>query len=202
MIYHSSTTDEVLSYFEVDSEKGLPTGVADQRLIKYGKNIMSKAKKTSLLSVIKAQFKSHINIIILISGLLSLTVNLLYNRHHWYSPILIFFMLALNILITVFSEMRTEKITNSIKTMNIPHVKVLRDGKIKTVRMLAVDTPESVHPSKGVEFYGKEASNFTSLSSTPRRSTITFDTRSNTVAKIVTSPQIVYVCYITSPPSI
>ena len=133
MIYHSSTTDEVLSYFEVDSEKGLPTGVADQRLIKYGKNIMSKAKKTSLLSVINAQLKSHINIIILISGLLSLTVNLLYNRHHWYSPILIFFMLALNIVITTFSEMRTEKITDSIKTMNIPHVKVLRDGKIKTV---------------------------------------------------------------------
>ena len=40
-------------------------------------------------------------------------------------------------------------------------IKIEVDGKIKTVRMLAVDTPESVHPSKGVEFYGKEASNFT-----------------------------------------
>ena len=40
-------------------------------------------------------------------------------------------------------------------------IKIEVDGKIKTVRMLAVDTPESVHSSKGVEFYGKEASNFT-----------------------------------------
>lgn len=40
-------------------------------------------------------------------------------------------------------------------------IKIELDGKIRTVRMLAVDTPESVHPTKGVEYYGKEASNFT-----------------------------------------
>src|SRR5690606_5878439 len=34
-----------------------------------------------------------------------------------------------------------------------------------------------------------DASNFTSLSSTPKRSTTTFETRSNTVDKSVTSPQ-------------
>ena len=40
-------------------------------------------------------------------------------------------------------------------------VKIELDGNVKTVRMLAVDTPESVHPNKGVEYYGKEASEFT-----------------------------------------
>lgn len=40
-------------------------------------------------------------------------------------------------------------------------IKIEIDGKVKTVRMLAVDTPESVHPSKGVEYFGKEASEFT-----------------------------------------
>ena len=40
-------------------------------------------------------------------------------------------------------------------------IKVLLEGKERTVRLLAVDTPESVHPSKGIEFYGKEASSFT-----------------------------------------
>lgn len=34
-------------------------------------------------------------------------------------------------------------------------------GEIKRVRFLAVDTPESVHPKKKVEKYGKEASNYT-----------------------------------------
>lgn len=37
----------------------------------------------------------------------------------------------------------------------------MKDGNIKTARFLAVDTPESVHPTKEVEEYGKEASNYT-----------------------------------------
>lgn len=40
-------------------------------------------------------------------------------------------------------------------------IKVSLDGKVHTIRMLAVDTPESVHPTKKVEYYGKEASEFT-----------------------------------------
>ena len=40
-------------------------------------------------------------------------------------------------------------------------IKVLLDNKEYTIRMLAVDTPESVHPTKKIEYYGKEASNYT-----------------------------------------
>ena len=40
-------------------------------------------------------------------------------------------------------------------------IKVLVGKEEKTIRMLAVDTPESVHPTKGVEYYGKEASEYT-----------------------------------------
>lgn len=35
------------------------------------------------------------------------------------------------------------------------------DGEVLKIRMIGVDTPETVHPSKPVEFYGQEASNFT-----------------------------------------
>lgn len=40
-------------------------------------------------------------------------------------------------------------------------IKVLIDGKKTTVRFLAIDTPETKHPKKGVEPYGKEASDYT-----------------------------------------
>jgi micrococcal nuclease len=35
------------------------------------------------------------------------------------------------------------------------------DGKEERVRLIGVDTPETVHPSKPVEYFGKEASEFT-----------------------------------------
>lgn len=37
----------------------------------------------------------------------------------------------------------------------------MQDGSVKTARFLAIDTPESVHPTKEVEEYGKEASEYT-----------------------------------------
>ena len=40
-------------------------------------------------------------------------------------------------------------------------IKVKLNDQVYTVRMLAVDTPESVHPTKALEYYGKEASNYT-----------------------------------------
>ena len=40
-------------------------------------------------------------------------------------------------------------------------IKVMLDNKKTTVRFLAIDTPETVHQTKGEEPYGKEASNYT-----------------------------------------
>ncbi|HOO31874.1 MAG TPA: thermonuclease family protein [Thermotogota bacterium] len=48
-----------------------------------------------------------------------------------------------------------------IKNIDGDTIKVMVNGREETIRMLGVDTPETVHPSKPVEYYGKEASNFT-----------------------------------------
>ena len=40
-------------------------------------------------------------------------------------------------------------------------IKIDYEGRSETVRLIGVDTPETVHPNKPVEFFGKEASAFT-----------------------------------------
>lgn len=70
---------------------------------------------------------------------------------------IIYLFLILNINVNASSK---EEVIFS-KCVDGDTIKIEVDGKIKTVRMLAVDTPESVHPTKGVEYYGKEASKFT-----------------------------------------
>lgn len=63
-------------------------------------------------------------------------------------------------------------------------IKIEVDGKVKTVRMLAVDTPESVHPTKGVEYYGKEASGFTCNTFTnAKKIEIEYDSNSDKIDK-------------------
>lgn len=48
-----------------------------------------------------------------------------------------------------------------IRVIDGDTVKIDYNGKATNVRLIGVDTPETVHPSKPVEAYGKEASNFT-----------------------------------------
>lgn len=48
-----------------------------------------------------------------------------------------------------------------LKVVDGDTVKIDYQGKKTSVRLIGVDTPETVHPSKPVEVYGKEASNFT-----------------------------------------
>ena len=49
------------------------------------------------------------------------------------------------------------------------------DGAERRVRFLGVDTPETVHPNKPVQFYGKEASDFTKSSLTGKKVWLEYD---------------------------
>lgn len=48
-----------------------------------------------------------------------------------------------------------------IRVIDGDTVKIDYQGALINVRLIGVDTPETVHPNKPVEVYGKEASNFT-----------------------------------------
>ncbi|MDQ0226888.1 thermonuclease family protein [Metabacillus niabensis] len=48
-----------------------------------------------------------------------------------------------------------------IKVIDGDTIKVRVNGKEETVRLLLIDTPETVHPTKPVQPFGVEASNFT-----------------------------------------
>ena len=48
-----------------------------------------------------------------------------------------------------------------VKVTDGDTIKVLIDNKIETIRLIGVDTPETVDPRRPVQCYGREASNFT-----------------------------------------
>jgi len=63
-----------------------------------------------------------------------------------------------------------------VKNIDGDTIKVRINGDEETIRMIGVDTPETVHPSKPVEFFGKEASHFTkSLCPTGSTVYLTYD---------------------------
>ena len=67
-------------------------------------------------------------------------------------------LLILLILLPFFVSAKTVEFS---KCIDGDTFKVVLNEKEVTVRLLAVDTPESVHPNKEKEYYGEEASEFT-----------------------------------------
>ena len=63
-------------------------------------------------------------------------------------------------------------------------IKVLLDNEEKTVRLLAVDTPESVKPNAEIEYYGKEASEYTcNIIKNAKKIQLEYDSNSDKVDK-------------------
>jgi len=62
-----------------------------------------------------------------------------------------------------FYDIEPENPQEAVVSKNVDGdtIRVRIDGEEETIRMIGVDTPETVHPNKPVEFYGKEASQFT-----------------------------------------
>ena len=70
--------------------------------------------------------------------------------------IILMFLLILLIPINVYAEE-----VSLYKCVDGDTAKFRVDGKIYTYRFLSIDTPETKHPKKGKEPYGKEASKYT-----------------------------------------
>lgn len=66
------------------------------------------------------------------------------------------------LLLFPFNALAEERVNVTFsKCVDGDTIKVIMDDKEEIVRFLAIDTPETKHPTKGEEPYGKEASNYT-----------------------------------------
>lgn len=133
MIYHSSEINEVLNSFQVDKDTGLLTDDATMRFAEHGANIPKMSRRTSFSKIANTYIKNPCNAILIISVVISIIVNLVYETPFPFAPLLIILMLIFNIALTVGFIKKSENIKNSLECMNIPNVKVLRDGVLRYV---------------------------------------------------------------------
>jgi micrococcal nuclease len=73
-------------------------------------------------------------------------------------------LLYLSIILVAFSGfVFADDYHKCIRVVDGDTIVVEVDGKQEKVRLIGVDTPETVHPTKPVEYFGKEAAQFTKL---------------------------------------
>lgn len=133
MIWHSTQGSDVLRELEVDDKKGLPNGVAEMRLIQYGRNVISSVEKPSYLKRFLGQIKSKTVIALIIIALLSFAVSLMYREDYFFSPLLIVAIVLINAAVSAYHLHSCDNALDSMKSITNPSVTVLRDGIVRTV---------------------------------------------------------------------
>ncbi|MCP0886605.1 cation-translocating P-type ATPase [Ligilactobacillus sp. WILCCON 0076] len=125
--YHQLSVEETLHDFKTQPT-GLSINEVDERLQKYGPNLLSEQKKSSLLQKFIAQFKDLMIVILMVAALIAAFAGDLSDA------IIIFLVIILNAVFGVFQEAKAENAIDALKEMTTPSSRVIRSNTIQTVK--------------------------------------------------------------------
>lgn len=131
MIWHSTDISEVLEELKT-GENGLPNGVAEQRLVHYGENVIVNEKQPSFLQRLWEQLRRKTVIALFFTALISFTVSFVY-KQATPTPFYIILLVLLNAFYGAWYAHRCDKALEKVKKATLPSVRVCREGIERTV---------------------------------------------------------------------
>lgn len=127
-----STCEEVLKE-QNSSEQGLSSGEAKERLEKFGKNELEKGKKTSLLKRFLGELADPMIIILIVAAAIS-GVTAFYEGESFADVVIILAVVVINAVLGVVQESKAEAAIEALQEIAAATSKVLRDGKVMTLK--------------------------------------------------------------------
>ncbi len=121
--WYKLSIDEVFSKLE-SSFEGLTTEEIRKRHHKYGKNILPKSKKISLLKIIINQLLNPFIIILIFAAIASISIG------DKKDSVFILMAILLNVIVGTFQEWKAEKRTENLQKLIKINIKVKRDKNI------------------------------------------------------------------------
>ena len=129
MIEHFEKSEDVISHYQSNAEKGLTTSQAEALRAKYGPNRLREKKKKTMLQRFFEQFRDVMILILLAAAAISFTVVCV--EKNWgelFEPLLIVLIVVLNAIMGVVQESRAEHALEALQSLSSPHCRVIRDG--------------------------------------------------------------------------
>jgi Ca2+-transporting ATPase len=123
--WHSLKIEEILDLLST-SLSGLSSKEAEERLKKYGANILPEEKK-STLNIFLKQFKNIFNLVLFFALILSIFLK------KFEDTFVILLIILVNVFIGFFFEIRAEKTLEKLKKIFKPKAKVLRDKELREI---------------------------------------------------------------------
>ena len=137
MKFYLEQVDSVLSHIK-SSEKGLTSAEAEKRLSENGKNKLKEGKKKTTFQRIMEQLSDPMIIILIIAAIISAVTEWFEHGYfHFVFPtdtVIIMVVVVINTILGVVQESKAEAAIEALQEMSAATSKVLRDGKLVSVR--------------------------------------------------------------------
>ncbi|KAJ5737089.1 uncharacterized protein N7483_002214 [Penicillium malachiteum] len=124
---HYLTFEDVIDQLGTNSDDGLTSNEAKQRLEKYGENMLEGGEGVSFAKIIIRQVANAMMLILIIAMAVSFGIQ------SWIEGGFIAAVIALNIVVGVYQDFAAEKTMDSLRSLSSPTGVVTRDGKTATV---------------------------------------------------------------------
>ena len=132
MKYYCSEIDDVLVETK-SSRGGLSSQEAEKRLEENGKNKLAEGKKDSLIKRFFQQMADPMIIILIVAAVISAATSSV-NGEGMADVFIIMFVVIVNAFLGVYQENKAEKALEALQEMASATSKVLRDGKITSIK--------------------------------------------------------------------
>ena len=126
MEYYNKNLKDIYKEFET-TENGLKSSEISKLREKYGKNELPAKKKDSIIGIFFSQFKNPIEIILVITVILSFLVG------ETIDAIALIFIIAVDVLMGTYEEWKALKDASSLINMIKVNARVIRDGKEQVI---------------------------------------------------------------------
>lgn len=127
MFFYNKSVSDLEHELKSNIQNGLTEKEAQNRLKKYGQNILPQATKIPIYLIFLKQFKNPLIYILLFAG----TLKIILGSH--FESLLIFIILLVNGIIGTFLEYKANTVIESLKKFIKTEAIVLRDGKKKVI---------------------------------------------------------------------
>lgn len=127
-----SSVEDVLRE-QNSSEQGLSSQEAEKRLEQYGKNKLKEGKKASLLERFLKELADPMIIILIVAATIS-GVTAYYEGESFTDVFIILAVVIINAVLGVFQESKAEAAIEALQEIAAATSKVLRDGKLVTLK--------------------------------------------------------------------
>ena len=119
-------TKDILTIFQEfkTSEKGLEKSEAEKRLAQYGRNEISKEKKTSPILIFLKQFNSPLIYILVVAMAISFVFD------HLVDGFVILAVILINSIVGFVQERKAEKAIDALKKLIVSYAKVYRNNEV------------------------------------------------------------------------